>query len=57
MQTLVPIGTFENKARGLLGNEGFEAMLELLAKATQGWKTYSGHRRFAEGSYRPAGSW
>ena len=32
MQTLVPIGTFENKARGLLGNEGFEAMLELLAR-------------------------
>ena len=32
MQTLVPIGTFENKARGLLGNDGFEAMLELLAR-------------------------
>ena len=32
MQTLVPIGTFENKARGLLGNEGFETMLELLAR-------------------------
>ena len=32
MQTIVPVGTFENKARGLLGDAGFEAMLELLAR-------------------------
>ena len=32
MQTLVPIGTFEEKARGLLGDAGFDDMLEFLAK-------------------------
>ena len=32
MQTLVPIGTFEEKARKLLGNTGFEGMLEFLAR-------------------------
>jgi hypothetical protein len=33
MQTLVPIGTFENRARELLGDSEFEALLELLAKS------------------------
>ena len=33
MQTLVPIGTFENRARELLGDNEFEALLELLAKS------------------------
>ena len=32
MQTLVPIGTFEGKARRLLGQSGFDDMLELLAR-------------------------
>lgn len=32
MQTLVPVGTFEAKARKLLGNSGFEDMLEFLAR-------------------------
>lgn len=32
MQTLVPIGTFEDKARKLLGNAGFNDMLEFLAR-------------------------
>ena len=32
MQTLVPIGTFEGKARGLLGDAGFDDMLEFLAR-------------------------
>ena len=32
MHTLVPIGTFEDKARSLLGDGEFEGMLELLAK-------------------------
>jgi hypothetical protein len=32
VQTLVPIGTFEGKARGLLGNVGFDDMLEFLAR-------------------------
>ncbi len=37
MQTLVPIGTFEDKARRLLGKAGFDGMLELqiYAKADQ----------------------
>ncbi len=42
MQTLVPIGTFETKARGLLGNEGFEAMLELLARRPKAGKLIQG---------------
>lgn len=28
MQTLVPIGTFEDQARKLLGNAGFDDLLE-----------------------------
>ena len=32
MQTLVPIGTFEQQARKLLGDGEFDGMLELLAK-------------------------
>lgn len=32
MQTLVPIGTFEEKARKLLGKVGFDNMLEFLAR-------------------------
>ena len=42
MQTLVPIGTFENKARGLLGNDGFEAMLELLARRPRAGRLIQG---------------
>lgn len=42
MQTLVPIGTFENKARRLLGDEGFEAMLELLARQPRAGKLIQG---------------
>ena len=42
MQTLVPIGTFEKKARGLLGDEGFEAMLELLARQPRTGKLIQG---------------
>lgn len=42
MQTLVPIGTFENKARGLLGNEGFGAMLELLARRPRAGRLIQG---------------
>lgn len=32
MHTLVPIGTFESKARRLLGKSGFDALLEFLAR-------------------------
>ncbi len=32
MQTLVPIGTFQEKALKLLGKAGFDAMLEVLAR-------------------------
>lgn len=32
MQTLIPIGTFEEKARKLLGRTGFDDMLEFLAR-------------------------
>ena len=42
MQTLVPIGTFEDKARGLLGDEGFEAMLELLARRPRAGRLIQG---------------
>lgn len=36
MQTLVPIGTFEQQARKLLGDGEFDGMLELLAKSPKG---------------------
>jgi hypothetical protein len=32
VQTLVPVGNFEEKARGLLGDAGFEVILEYLAR-------------------------
>lgn len=32
MQTLVPIGTFEDRARALLGDLGFDQMLGFLAE-------------------------
>jgi len=32
MQTLVPIGTFEDRTRALLGDLGFDQMLEFLAE-------------------------
>lgn len=32
MQTIVPVGTFEDKALRLLGDTGFNDMLELLAR-------------------------
>ena len=32
MQTLVPIGTFEDRVRRLLGKSGFDDMLEFLAR-------------------------
>ena len=42
MQTLVPIGTFEDKARRLLGKAGFDAMLELLARRPRTGKIIQG---------------
>ena len=42
MQTLVPVGTFETKARKLLGNNGFENMLEFLAKRPKAGRIISG---------------
>lgn len=35
MQTLIPIGTFEDKARELLGDDGFDAMLDRIARNPQ----------------------
>jgi hypothetical protein len=42
MQTLVPIGTFEDKARRLLGKAGFDGMLELLAKRPKAGRVIQG---------------
>jgi len=42
MQTLVPIGTFEGKARGLLGKAGFDDMLEFLAKRPKAGRMITG---------------
>ncbi len=42
MQTLVPIGTFETKARGLLGAAGFDDMLEFLAKRPKAGRVIQG---------------
>lgn len=42
MQTLVPIGTFETKARQLLGNAGFDEMLEFLARQPKAGRIIQG---------------
>lgn len=42
MQTLVPIGTFEAKARKLLGNVDFDTMLEFLARRPKAGRIIQG---------------
>ena len=42
MQTLVPIGTFEDKARRLLGKAGFDGMLDLLARRPKAGRVIQG---------------
>ena len=42
MQTLVPIGTFEGKARRLLGKSGFDDMLEFLARRPKAGRIIQG---------------
>lgn len=42
MHTLVPIGTFEDKARKLLGKAGFDDMLEFLAKRPKAGRVIPG---------------
>ena len=42
MQTLVPIGTFEDRARRLLGKVGFDDMLEFLAKRPKAGRVIQG---------------
>lgn len=42
MQTLVPIGTFEDRARKLLGKTGFDDMLEFLAKRPKAGRVIQG---------------
>ena len=42
MQTLVPIGTFEEKARKLIGNAGFDDLLEFLARRPKAGRIIQG---------------
>ena len=42
MQTLIPIGTFEEKARKLIGNAGFEDLLEFLARCPKAGRIIQG---------------
>lgn len=42
MQTLAPIGTFEGKARGLLGDAGFDELLEYLARRPKSGRIIAG---------------
>jgi len=42
MQTLVPIGTFEEKARKLLGKAGFDDLLEFLARRPKAGRVIQG---------------
>ena len=42
MRTLVPIGTFEEEARKLLGNAGFDDMLEFLARRPRAGRVIQG---------------
>lgn len=44
MQTLIPTGTFEEKARNLLGHDGFDALLELLARRPRAGRIIEGTR-------------
>ena len=44
MHTLIPIGTFEDKARRLLGKTGFDDMLELLARRPKVGRIVQGTR-------------
>lgn len=42
MQTLIPIGTFEEKARKLLGKAGFDELLEFLARRPKAGRIIQG---------------
>jgi hypothetical protein len=42
MQTLVPIGTFEDRAHKLLGRTGFDDMLEFLARRPKAGRIIKG---------------
>ena len=42
MQTLVPIGTFEEKAQNLLGKAGFDDLLEFLARRPKAGRLIQG---------------
>lgn len=42
MQTLVPIGTFEDRAHKLLGTAGFDDMLEFLARRPKAGRIIKG---------------
>ena len=42
MQTLVPIGTFEEKAQKLIGKAGFDDMLEFLARCPKAGRIIQG---------------
>ena len=42
MQTLVPIGTFEEKARKLIGKAGFDDLLEFLARRPKAGRLIQG---------------
>jgi len=42
MQTLVPIGTFEEKARKLLGKAGFDDLLDFLARRPRAGRIIEG---------------
>jgi len=42
VQTLVPIGTFEDRAHKLLGKAGFDGMLEFLAKRPKAGRIIEG---------------
>ncbi|MEM8682185.1 MAG: type II toxin-antitoxin system RelE/ParE family toxin [Pseudomonadota bacterium] len=42
MQTLVPIGTFEDRARKLLGGAGFDGLLECLARRPKAGRVIQG---------------
>jgi hypothetical protein len=47
MQTLVPIGTFEEKARKLLGKAGFDDLLDFLARRPKAGRIAKGPLRAA----------
>lgn len=57
MQTLVPVGTFEAKARELLGDAGFDEMVEFLGRRPRAGAVMPGTSGLREGTSFSSRTW